>query len=182
VRHAARKRSSEGDHVDQVLAEWSKEQPELDTSPVAVVARIGRAGALLDRGLNANFARHGINRTDWDVLAALRRIGAPYRRTPTSLYRALMRTSGGLTHIIDRLEERGLVERIPDPADRRGLQVSLTRKGRALVDRAALGHLDTERRMLSPLTRQEQTELAQLLRKLLMGLETTEPPTDTDAR
>jgi DNA-binding MarR family transcriptional regulator len=171
MRHPARQRSAEADHVDGVLAEWRKEQPTLDTSPVAVVARIGRAAALLDRGLNANFSRYGINRTDWDALASLRRVGAPYQRTPTALYRALMRTSGGVTHIVDRLEELDLVERIPDPADRRGLLVRLTPRGRALVDRAGPTHLDTERHMLAPLTKQEQAELARLLRKLLIGLE-----------
>ncbi len=129
-----------GDQVDLVLAEWRKEQPWLDTSPIAVVARIGRACALLDRGLNENFGRFGLNRTAWDVLAALRRVGAPYRRSPTELYRSLMRTSGGMTHLVDRLEQEGLVERIADPDDRR-------------------------------VTKQEQAELARLLRKLLIGLE-----------
>lgn len=169
--HPTRRGPSHRDHVDGVLAEWRKEQPTLDTSPVAVVARIGRAAALLDRGLNANFSRYGINRTDWDALASLRRVGAPYQRTPTALYRALMRTSGGITHIVDRLEQQDLVERIPDPADRRGLLVRLTGKGRDLVDRAGLTHLDTERRMLAELSKPEQTELARLLRKLLISLE-----------
>jgi DNA-binding MarR family transcriptional regulator len=159
------------DHVDLVLAEWRKEQPRLDTSPVAVVARIGRAGALLDRGLNANFARFGLDRSSWDVLASLRRVGAPYRRSPTELYRALMRTSGGMTHLVDRLERGGLVERVADPDDRRGLLVGLTRKGRALVTRVGPSHLETERRMLAALTEEEQAELARLLRKLLIGLE-----------
>jgi DNA-binding MarR family transcriptional regulator len=171
MRNPAHRSSRERDHVDGVLAEWRREQPRLDTSPVAVVARIGRAAALLDRGMNANFARYGINRTDWDALASLRRAGTPYQRTPTELYRALMRTSGGVTHIVDRLAGDGLVERIPDPADRRGLLVRLTRKGRGLVDRAGPTHLDTERRMLAALSKQEQTELARLLRKLLIGLE-----------
>jgi DNA-binding MarR family transcriptional regulator len=138
--------------------------------------------------MNANFARYGINRTDWDVLASLRRIGRPYHRSPTELYRALMRTSGGITHIVDRLADDGLVERIPDPADRRGLLVRLTRKGRALVDRAGPTHRDTERRMLAPLTKYEQAELARLLRKLLIGLEqqfadnpSTRPPVEPSA-
>jgi DNA-binding MarR family transcriptional regulator len=184
-------RAAGHDHVDGVLAEWRKEQPRLDTSPVAVVARIGRAGALLDRGLNENFARFGLNRTMWDVLASLRRIGAPYRRSPTELYRALMRTSGGMTHLVDRLERDGLVERVADPDDRRGLLVSLTRRGRALVGRVGPSHLETERRLLAGLTEQEQAELARLLRKLLIGLEdlyagpgtpprAAEPPTRRD--
>ena len=160
-----------GDHVDLVLAEWRKEQPRLDTSPVAVIARIGRAGALLDRELNANFGRFGLNRSSWDVLASLRRVGAPYRRSPTELYRALMRTSGGMTHLVDRLERDGLVERVADPEDRRCLLVGLTRKGRALVSRVGPSHLETERRLLATLTQEEQAELARLLRKLLIPLE-----------
>jgi DNA-binding MarR family transcriptional regulator len=164
-------RLPEHDHVDLVLAEWEKQGARLDTSPVAVVARIGRAGALLDRGLNANFARFGLTRTDWDVLASLRRVGAPYRRSPTELYRALMRTSGGMTHLVDRLEREGLVERVADPDDRRGLLVELTRRGRALVRRVGPSHLETERRLLAALTPAEQGELARLLRKLLIGLE-----------
>jgi DNA-binding MarR family transcriptional regulator len=167
----AARRIRDRDHVDLVLAEWQKEQPRLDTSPVAVVARIGRACTLLDRGLNANFARFGLSRPDWDVLASLRRAGAPYRRSPTELYRALMRTSGGMTHLVDRLERDGLVERAADPHDRRGLLVGLTRRGRALVRRVGPSHLETERQLLATLTMQEQTELARLLRKLLLGLE-----------
>jgi DNA-binding MarR family transcriptional regulator len=159
------------DHVDLVITEWRKEQPRLDTSPVAVVARIGRAGTLLDRGLNANFARFGLDRSSWDVLASLRRVGTPYRRSPTELYRALMRTSGGMTHLVDRLERDGLVERVADPYDRRGLLVGLTNKGRALVSRVGPSHLETERRLLAALTQEEQAELARLLRKLLIGLE-----------
>ncbi len=163
--------ASGGDHVDLVLAEWRREQPRLDTSPIAVVARIGRACALLDRGLNENFGRFGLSRTTWDILAALRRVGAPYRRSPTELYRSLMRTSGGMTHLVDRLEQEGLVERIADPDDRRGLLVALTRKGRSVMRRVGPSHLDTERRMLAALSKQEQAELARLLRKLLIGLE-----------
>src|SRR6266498_1326128 len=138
-------RRSSGDHVEQVLDDWRREQPELDTAPVGVVARIGRAAALIDRGLNENFARFGLNRTSWDALASLRRVGRPYRRTPTALYRAQMRTSGAMTHLVDRLEADGLVERAPDPNDRRGLLVGLTKE--------------------------EQAQLARLLRKLLISLE-----------
>jgi len=138
---------------------------------VAVVVRIGRAATLIDRGLNENFSRFGLNRASWDALAALRRVGPPYRRSPTDLYRSLMRTSGGMTHLVDRLERDGLVERLADEDDRRGLLVGLTRRGRALVGRVGPSHLDTERRMLAGLTKREQAELARLLRKLLIGLE-----------
>jgi DNA-binding MarR family transcriptional regulator len=175
-------KGSRGDHVDSVLAEWRKEAPRLDTSSVAVVARIGRAGALLDRGLNENFARFGLNRASWDALASLRRAGPPFRLSPTELYRSLMRTSGGMTHLVDRLEREGLVERVPDPDDRRGVLVSLTRRGRAVVERVGPSHLETQRRMLAALTKQEQAELARLLRKLLIELEERGPGFGPPAR
>jgi hypothetical protein len=126
----SRRGEAQADHVDEVLAEWRRERPGLDLAPVAVVARIGRAAALLDRGLNANFARFGLNRTSWDVLASLRRVGAPCRRSPTELYRALMRTSGAMTHILDRLEQDGIVERLPRPPRRPDAQGPRPRRPR----------------------------------------------------
>ena len=169
----------EGDHVDHVLQEWRRLGSKRDLSPVAVVARLGRAASLLDRGLNENFAPFGLNRNGWDVLASLRRAGSPYRRTPTELYRSLMRTSGAMTHLLDSLEQAGLVERTPDPNDRRGTLVGLSRKGRTLVDRIGSSHLATEERLLAALTQSEREQLAGLLRKLLISLEEqpTEPPT-----
>src|SRR6266496_5298783 len=166
----------EGDHVDQVLQEWRRLGSKRDLCPVAVVARLGRAASLLDRGLNENFARFGLNRNGWDVLASLRRAGPPYRRTPTELYRSLMRTSGAMTHLLDSLEQAGLVERTPDPNDRRGTLVGLSRKGRTLVDRIGSSHLATEERLLAALTQSEREQLAGLLRKLLISLE--EQPTE----
>ncbi len=138
---------------------------------MAVVSRVGRAHAYMDHALEETFAPHGLSRGTWDVLAALRRQGAPYRLSPTELYRQLMRTSGAMTHRLAQLESAGLIRRIPDPADGRGLLVALTRRGRLLVDRVAPIHLANERRLLHVLSAEEQEQLAALLGRLLSALE-----------
>ncbi len=132
---------TDADHVDRVLAQWGKERPDLEMSPVGVIARLGRVTGYLDAGLNAHLAEFGLTRGSWDVLASLRRSGAPHRLSPTELYLALMRTSGAMTHRLAGLERSGLVTRVPDPQDGRGLLVELTAKGLELVDHLAPAHL-----------------------------------------
>jgi len=159
------------DHVDVVVEQWERERPELDLTPVEVVARVGRAARLLDDGMERLFAEYGLTRASWDVLAALRRAGEPQRLSPTQLYRALMRTSGAMTNRLNGLERDGVIRRVPDPDDGRGLLVELTAKGRRLVDRVADAHLANERRMLEGLSPARQRQLAGLLRELLLSLE-----------
>jgi DNA-binding MarR family transcriptional regulator len=159
------------DHVDRVLEQWRAQRPDLDLEPLAVIARLGRAAALTDRALEEFFAEHGLSRALWDVLASLRREGRPYRLSPTQLYRGLMRTSGTMTNRLMHLQRAGLIRRVPDPADGRGLLVELTPKGVRLVDRLAAEHMENERRLLAGLTAAEREELAALLRRLLGGLE-----------
>jgi DNA-binding MarR family transcriptional regulator len=178
-------RQADGDHVDGVRVQWAHVRPELDTSPVAVVARLGRAAAYVSAGIEARLEEFGLSRASWDVLASLRRTRPRHRLSPTELYMALMRSSGAMTHRLHRLERQGLIRRVPDPDDARGLLVELTRKGRVLVDRVAPLHLDNERAMLEPLSQAEQQTLAQLLRKLLVAYEhqqPTPPPTGTGGR
>jgi DNA-binding MarR family transcriptional regulator len=165
-------RPQEGeDHVDRVIAEWTRARPTLDLSAVAVAARLGRAARYLDEGLERAFSEYGLSRGTFDVLASLRRAGPPYRRSPTELYRTLMRTSGAMTHRLGRLEAGGLIRRVPDPEDGRSVLVELTPKGRRLVDEVAPAHLENERRLLEPLSEAERTALADLLRKLLLAFE-----------
>jgi DNA-binding MarR family transcriptional regulator len=158
-----------------VIEEWATVRPELDTAPVAIVARLGRATAYLDGWIDQALAEYSASRPSWDVLASLRRIGPPYRLSPTELYRSLMRSSGAITHRLAALEGKGLIRRVSDPEDRRGLLVELTPAGLELVDRIAPAHLDTERRLLAPLSAEEQRDLAALLAKLLTAFEQQEP-------
>lgn len=164
------------DHVDHVREQWAREWPDLDTFPVGVVARVGRLARYFDNGLEQVFAQYGLRREHWDALASLRRVGSPFRLSPTELYRGLMRSSGTMTNKLYRLEADGLIRRVPDPGDGRGLLVELTDKGRALVDEVAPAHVDNERAMLAALTPAEQQRFVDLLRKLLVSFEAEQSP------
>ena len=159
------------DHVDRVIAQWAAIRPDVDTSPIGVIARLGRVTAFIDAGVHARLAEFGLTREAWDVLASLRREGPPYRLSPTQLYMSLMRSSGAMTHRLAALERAGLVKRLPDPSDGRGVLVQLTGRGVRLVDRVAPEHLANERRLLAALADDERRALAGLLRKLLATLE-----------
>lgn len=163
------------DHVDRVLAEWREIGSDQDLSPVSVIARLGRTTAYVDAAINARLDEFGLSRGSWDVLASLRRSGPPYRLSPTQLYQALMRTSGAMTHRLSRLERAGLITRLPDPEDGRGMLVELSAAGVQLVDQVAPAHVSNERSLLTALSDDEQTQLASLLRKMLVSFEREQP-------
>jgi DNA-binding MarR family transcriptional regulator len=164
-----------GDHVDRVIAQWAREDPALDLSPLAVIARLGRIRAYVDRELEELFGRYGLTRQSWDVLACLRRAGEPYRLTPTELNQAVMRTSGAITHTVHALQYAGLVRRVGNPDDKRSMLVELTDAGRELLSEVGPLHLDNERRMLAALSTEEQATLSSLLRTLLISFERDNP-------
>ena len=138
---------------------------------MAVLGRLSQAALLISRDrLNPVFARFGLQSGEFDVLATLRRSGAPYALTPTALYEATMVTSGAMTNRLDRLEKSRLIVRGPHPEDRRGVVVQLTEKGRALIDEAVTAHVANEHEVLSVLSREEQGRLAELLEKLISGV------------
>jgi DNA-binding MarR family transcriptional regulator len=159
------------DAVDAILEQWRRERPDLDPGPMGVFGRISRIHALVQESIESVFRRHGLTGADFDVLATLRRAGAPYRLTPTALGRSMMVSSGGTTKRLDRLEGRGLVRRSRDPADRRGTLVSLTAKGRAAVDLLVAEHVHNEQRLLETLTAEQRRQLAELLRVLLLAID-----------
>jgi DNA-binding MarR family transcriptional regulator len=158
------------DRIDRILAQWDRERPDLDTTAMGLVGRIQRAATALRPRLDDTHERSGLQGESFDVLASLRRAGRPYQLSPTQLYREMMLTSGAMTNRIDRLEEAGLVSRRPDPHDRRGTLVRLTAKGKALIDGATTEHVANEERLLAGLSAREQSQLADLLRKLLLSL------------
>jgi len=142
-----------------------------------VIGRVSRLSRLIDRRLAENFARHGLENWMYDVLATLRRAGEPYELTAGDLVRQSMVTTGAVTNRIDRLAERGLVERAP-AGDRRKVIVRLTRSGLDLVDEVVAGHMATERALLSALSPRQQADLAGLLRAALLALDDeADPPT-----
>jgi DNA-binding MarR family transcriptional regulator len=163
------------DAVDRILGQWHDTRPEVDVSPMAVVGRVSRLSRLIDRRLAENFARFGIEAWMYDVLATLRRQGEPHALTAGELVRHTMVTTGALTNRIDRLEQRGLVERA-GTEDRRKVLVRLTPAGRDLVDEVIGAHMDTEREILAELSGRQEHDLAVLLRRLLLHLGDDAPP------
>jgi DNA-binding MarR family transcriptional regulator len=161
------------DGVDEISEQWQRERPELDHSPIGIIGRVSRLAREIEARLEPVYKDHGLEPGWHDVLATLRRQGPPYRLRPTDFSGSLMLTSSGTTKRLDKLEQAGLIARSPDPGDRRGILITLTDKGRDVIDATTVAHLANERNILGALTEQEQRRLADLLRKLQLGL----PPT-----
>ncbi|NLR75652.1 MarR family winged helix-turn-helix transcriptional regulator [Leeia aquatica] len=157
---------SQQDHVDQVLAQWQQQRPDLDPSSTGIFGRLNRMSQIAMRQIESVMLRHGLKSSEFDVLATLRRHNCPL--TPTALYRTMMLTSGAVTGLVDRLEARGLVERIASQEDRRSLLVRLTPAGHALIDQAMNDHLANQQQMLAPFSPAQREQLAMLLRQWLL--------------
>lgn len=157
------------DEIDRIVELWKRERPDLDVSPTHVVQRIIRLALLQEASFARVLAQFGLSWGEYVVLAALRREGPSHRMSPTTLYGSVLLSSGGMTKRLDRLESAGLIGREPDPADRRGRLVVLTRKGKELVDRAVVAHLANEEHLLAALSPNERRKLTALLRKLLVS-------------
>jgi len=160
------------DEVDRLVSAWARERPDLDVGPLEVLSRVTRLARHLDRARRGAFEAHDLEVWEFDVLAALRRAGRPYVLSPGQLLAQTLVTSGTMTNRVDRLESRGLVQRMPDPADRRGVHVRLTPRGKERVDAALADLLARERELLASLTDAEQQELSTLLRALVAPFET----------
>jgi DNA-binding MarR family transcriptional regulator len=170
------------DEIDRIVEQWNRERPDLDVSPTHTLQRITRLALLQGVSFVRVFGPYGISFGEYLVLAALRRAGPPYRMNPTSLFNAVILSSGAMTNRLDRLEAIGLVERQPDPTDRRGRLVALTDRGRTRVDAAVVDHLENEQRLLGALDAGEREQLGGLLRKLLLSPPFRELDPATDVR
>jgi DNA-binding MarR family transcriptional regulator len=158
------------DLVDSLLREWQRERPDLDATPMAVVGRVLHLGRLLEARANVRLKGTGLRYTDLDVLATLRRAGAPYRLTPTALRKSVLITSGAMTACLNRLEDLGLVSRSTEDSDRRSLMAALTHKGLKLVDKVIAVRFAEAGDAVAALSSTERTNLSHLLRKLGRGL------------
>jgi DNA-binding MarR family transcriptional regulator len=151
------------DHVARIMEQWAAERPDLDVSPMGLIGRLHRLGGRLNDELRPVFAAAGLGDGDFDVLATLRRTGPPYALTPGALGDATMVTSGAITKRIDRLERAGLVSRTVSDTDARSRRVTLTDRGRRLVDELVEKHVANEHRLVSGLSERERDQLARLL-------------------
>ncbi|MGH3209841.1 MAG: MarR family winged helix-turn-helix transcriptional regulator, partial [Trebonia sp.] len=158
----------ERDEVDDLVAAWREQRPDLEVAPLHVLSRVSRLARHLDIARRGAFAAHGLESWEFDVLSALRRAGPPFQLTPGALLRATLVTSGTMTNRIDRLAAAGLVSREPDPRDRRGVLVTLSERGKAVVDAAFSDLLEREHVLLASLAQDQRQVLADLLRTLLI--------------
>ena len=153
--------------IDDLSTAWHREYPELDTRTFPPMVRLARLSVLIESFQQMVLAPFELSSGDYGVLSALRRAGAPYALNPSGLYSRLDRSSGGMTKNLKRLEERGLVERSPDPNDGRGVLVTLTEKGRRKAERifeAGLGHYS---HLLADLDPEQRSSIARALELLI---------------
>ncbi|MFF2051452.1 MarR family winged helix-turn-helix transcriptional regulator [Leifsonia sp. NPDC058194] len=159
------------DHVSRIQQEWRRERPDLDVAPQGVIGRLHRVAARLTDELATVYAEHGLGEGDFDVLAALRRAGEPYERTPGELAEHTMITTGGMTKRLDRLERSGLVARRAAEGDGRGRVVALTPQGRTAIDAAFTAHMANEKRLVEELDPADAAALERILTRWLATLE-----------
>ena len=163
------------DAVDAIVDQWRAQRPDLDPSAKHITGRIVRLAVLFqgefERIKGAAFDQYGLKETDFGVLSPLRRAGEPFELTPTELARHRMITSGGMTAALDRLEDKGMIVRVPNPNDRRGSLVRLTERGREVIDASMKLHADVEHQLVASLDKQDAADLQRILRKLLIATE-----------
>ncbi|MET0590964.1 MAG: MarR family transcriptional regulator [Naasia sp.] len=162
---------SESDEVDRIVGAWERERPDLDFAPLQVLSRVKRLALHLERARRASFGEAGLESWEFDVLSALRRAGEPHELSPKSLLQQNLVSSGTMTNRIDRLEQRGLVERRIHPNDGRGVLVALSADGLARVDQAIERLLKAEDELLGGLSREDVGELTALLRRLSIAFD-----------
>lgn len=160
----------ERDRVDEMIEGWRAELPEAATVQLEIIKRIGRLKARVEEVTQAVLAPYGLTYAEFDVLATLRRAGRPYRLKPSRLASRSMLTTGGTSNILQRLVAAGLVEREPDPEDRRSSWVRLTPLGAERVEELSLATTEAHRALLADVPEPAARALADLLRDVLLAL------------
>ncbi|CUH67078.1 HTH-type transcriptional regulator MhqR [Thalassovita gelatinovora] len=162
------------DHVDKILAQWRVEHPEFKLRAMGVLGRMSRLTTHLTQGLDQVFSAYGLNAASFDVLATLRRSGAPYALTPSQLMDWTMVTSGTMTNRLDRLQAQGLIDRKKSDQDARSVVVQLTPQGLDLINDSVTKHVANQNRLAAALNPEEQEQLDRLLAKWLAAFEAPE--------
>jgi DNA-binding MarR family transcriptional regulator len=160
-------RAEQRDELDAMLEVWAREIPGLDPLNEGIVERIEKLAKAFDRSLDETLAATGLDRRSYHLLSKLRRVGPPYRRSAGQLAEHMGLSSGAMTNRLDRMEAAGLIRRLADPHDRRGVLVEPTATGLAIWDRAVATQAEREGRVAAVLDREEREELHRLLRTLM---------------
>lgn len=168
---ANRKTSDGKDQLDRMLDQWREVRPEIDAEGMALVVRVIRLAYLFESEMRGVSRSLGLKPGWLDVLSALRRAGTPHRLPATELANSVLLSSGGMTSRLDRMEEAGLVRRLPDPADRRGVLVELTQRGRRVIDDGIDAHLKLYQELTRSLNKREQRAFIDLMKKQTIAFE-----------
>ncbi|UZP66767.1 MarR family transcriptional regulator [Desulfovibrio mangrovi] len=158
------------DMIDRLQEQWAAERPDLDASFMGVCGRLMLVNKLLDQRAESFLKPYCLTQPEFDVLAVLRRFGEPYRLSAGELCEHALLSSGAMTNRIDRLESKGLVRREPNPQDRRGVFVSLTASGLALIDGLMPERLESLRDAVSVLSDDDRNQLDAILKRLVTAL------------
>lgn len=159
------------DLIDELIDDWKRERPDLDASAMEVIGRILQLGKLLEKRASNTLADYNIHYTDLDVLATLRRSGAPYQLSPSQLRKSVLVTSGAMTALLFRLEKMGLLSRKPDPEDGRKKLAVLTPSGKQLIDQAIETRFAEAGTAVGMFSKEEQEQFYRLLKKMVLVLE-----------
>ncbi|ACS83906.1 MarR family winged helix-turn-helix transcriptional regulator [Musicola paradisiaca] len=160
--------------VSDIIKQWEQERPDLDVSPMLLIGSLSRVSLLIDRALDRVFSQHHLSAREFDILATLRRSGAPYAISPTQIVNALMINNSTLTSRLDRLESAGWLRRVPIQGDRRSVNIQLTDEGFALINQVVAEHVENERQLLSLFSDEEKVTLRTLLSRFEKHLNTTD--------
>jgi len=152
--------------TDEIVEQWRRERPDIDPTSMAVCGDVWRAAEILKQGVMANLGNYKLDFPQFDVIMTLRRQGQGKTLSPSTLAKEMMLSTSAMTNRLDRLEKRGLIERIVDPKDRRGLKIALTKDGFDLTDDLVVSHVRTEDEMLQNLNAEETVQLRALLKKI----------------
>jgi len=158
------------DRIHRMLEQWKHERPDLDASPMGILGRLMILSRLLDRGVEQILQPYDLSIPEFDMLAVLRRCGPPFRQSVGELRAHSLLSSGAMTNRVDRLEQKGLVQREPNPEDRRGVLVVLTKKGRVLIDQVVPERLKEGHGRVSVLSKKDRQQLEALLTRFLAAL------------
>ena len=177
----AKTETQERDHIDRFLDSIRERLPMLDPEVEGIVDRIGGLDRRFKRAMDETLGEFNLDYAEYKLLGLLSREGEVYRSSPGRLARLMELSSGAMTNRLDRLEEAGLLRRLPDPDDRRGILVELTTEGKRVYEEAIGVQGRKEAFFASALSKAEQKQLNALLRRIMIEFERAEggpPPED----
>jgi len=155
------------DRIDAMLGVWKREIPNLDIPTEGIVERIQALAHNFDRSMDETLAEFKLDRRSYWLLGHLRASGPPYRRSPGQLAEGMRLSSGAMTNRLDRMEKAGLIRRLPDPSDRRGVLIEPTEAGNAAWDQCVGAQAQREALIASVFSDAEKDELHGMLRRLM---------------